>query len=97
MGEVTKAIESLTLDKATGLEEIETKHLQFGGPSFILHLTTICNAILATAQTPTPFLHGHIILIPKGHDKDLRNSSNYRVISLLSTISKVLRKCSSTS
>ena len=41
---------------------------------------------------PAPFLHGHVIPIPKGHDRDLRDPSNYRGISLLSPISKVLEK-----
>ena len=91
-GEVARAIELLALDKASGPDEIETEHLQFGGPSLILHLTAIFNAIFAIAHTPTPFLHDHIIPIPKGHDKDLRNPSNYRGISLLSTISKVFGK-----
>ena len=54
VGEVARAIESLAIDKASGTDEIETEHLQFGGPSLILHLTTIFNAILVTAHTPTP-------------------------------------------
>ena len=90
MGEVARAIESLTQVKAFGLDEIETDHLQFGWPSLILYLTTIFNA---TAHTPTLFRHGHIIpILVKGHNKYLRNPPNYRGISLLSTISRVFEK-----
>ena len=85
-GEVARAIEALAPDKAHGPDETETEHLLFGGPSLILHLTAIFSAILATAHTPGPFLHGQAIPIPKGHDKDLCNLSNYRGISLVSTI-----------
>ena len=53
---------------------------------------TTFNAILATGHIPASFLHGHVIPIPKGHDRDLRDPSNYRGISLLSSISKVLEK-----
>ena len=91
-GEVTSAIKSLAHHKSPCPDEVEAEHLQFGGASLILHLTSIFNAILATGHTPAPFLHGHVIPIPKGHDRDLHNPSNYRGISLLSTISKVLEK-----
>ena len=91
-GEVAKAIESLAFKKAPGPDEFEAEHPHFGGPSLIIHLTNICNAILATGHIPAPFLHGKVIPIPKGHDRDLRDPSNYRGISLLSSISKVLEK-----
>ena len=43
--EVSRAIDSLALDQTSD-------HLQFGRPSLIVHLTTICNAILAIAHLP---------------------------------------------
>ena len=91
-GEVAKAIESLASKKAPGPDEVEAEHLYFGGPSLIIHFTNIFNAILATGHIPAPFLHGNAIPIPKGHDRDLRDPSNYRGISLLSSISKILEK-----
>ena len=50
-----------------------------------------CHTI-ATNHIPEPLLHGHFIPIPKGQDKDPRNPSNYRGISLLSTIGKTFEK-----
>jgi len=91
-GEVARAIESLASNKAPAPDEVEAEHLHFGGPSLIIHLTNTFNAIVATGHIPAPFLHGHIIPIPKGHDRDLRDPSNYRGIYLLSSISKVLER-----
>lgn len=48
------------------------------------------NAILLSGHIP--FKHGFIILIPKGHNKDLTLPSNYRVITLLLVIGKVFEK-----
>ena len=56
------------------------------------HLTIILNAIVATDHIPPSFTHGLVLPIPKGHNKDLSNPSNYHGISLLSNISKVLER-----
>ena len=91
-GKVAKAVESLASNQAPSPDEVKAEHLHFGGPSLIIHLTKTFYTILATGHIPASFLHGHVIPIPKGHDRDLRDLSNYRGISLLSSISKVLER-----
>ena len=66
--------------------------LVFGGRSLIQHLTRLFNAILLSGHIPPLFQQGHVIPIPKSHTKDLSNPSNYRGITILSNISKVLEK-----
>ena len=68
---------------------IEPEHLVFGGRLLVQHLTCLFNAIVLSGHIPPAFQQGHVIPIPKGHTKDL---SNYRGITILSNISKVLEK-----
>ena len=90
--EVAEVVESLPMHKAAGPDEIDTEHLIYGGKLLVKHLTIILNAIVATGHIPPSFTHGLVLPIPKGHNKDLSNPSNYRGISLLSNISKVLER-----
>ena len=48
--------------------------------------------MLANTHVPDALWHSHTIPIPKEHDIDIRNPSNYRGISLLSTIAEVFEK-----
>ena len=88
--EVAEVVESLPMHKAAGPDEIDPEHLIYGGKLLVKHLTIILNAIVATGHIPPSFTHGLVLPIPKGHNEDLSNPSNYHGISLLSNISKVL-------
>ena len=90
--EVAEVVESLPMHKAAGTDENNPEHLIYGGKLLVKHLTIILNAIVATGHIPPSFTHGLVLPIPKGHNKDLSNPSNYRVISLLSNISKVVER-----
>ena len=52
----------------------------------------IFNAMLASCHIPKLLTLGLVIAIPKGADKDLKNPSNYRGISLLSNVGKLFEK-----
>ena len=52
------------------------------------HLTVLFNAIVASGHIPPSFAHSLVFL----SQKDLSNPSNYRGISLLSNISKILER-----
>ena len=58
----------------------------------VQHFTCLFNASVLSGHIPPVFQQGHVIPIPKGHTKDLSNPSNYRGITILSNISKVLQK-----
>ena len=85
-------IHSLPLKKAVGPDKLSNEHLKFGGTALPAILTRLFNAILLSCHIPDTFRHGYITLIPKGHNKDLTNPSNYRGITLLSAVSKVFEK-----
>ena len=90
--EVAEVIESLPTHKAPGPDEIDSEHVLYGGEQLVKHLTVLFNAIVASGHIPPSFSHGLVVPIPKGHNKDLSNPSNYRGISLLSNISKILER-----
>ena len=70
-------------------DKIQPAHLRYGGSALLYHLTTLLNLIVELEYIPWIFQQGLIIPIPKSHDKD---PSNYRGITLLSTIAKVFEK-----
>ena len=66
----------------------------YGGATLVTHMTTLFNQIVEQEYIPQIFQHGLIIPIPKSYNKDPSDSSNYRGITLLSVIAKILRKSS---
>jgi hypothetical protein len=54
----------------------------------IVHLTTICNAIIRTGYSPVQWKVAQIIMIPKP-GKPLGEASSYRPISFLPIMSKI--------
>ena len=90
--EVKAAVQSLKCGKAAGRDGIDAEHLVYGGGSLVELLTVLFNGILAASYVPSAFRCGKVIPIPKGHNKDLSNPSNFRGITILSNVSKVLEK-----
>ena len=83
---------SLKLNRSAGPDYIDPEHLRYGGDALINLLTSIFNAIILSGHIPQSLCHGLVIPIPQGLNKDLSNPSNYREITILSNISKVLKK-----
>ena len=90
--DIEGALKTLKLEKASGPDGIDPEHLVYAGPLLIKLLTSIFNSIIHTCHIPSIFCSGYIIPIPKGADKDLRNPSNYRGITLLSNMAKLFEK-----
>ena len=90
--DIANAIDTLKREKAPGPDGIETEHLCFSGPAVQLQLCRIFNAMLASCYIPDLLTLGLVTAIPKGADKDLKNPSNYRGISLLSNVGKLFEK-----
>ena len=89
---MAEVVLSLTLNKVAGPDNINPEHLRYGRNLLINTLTLIFNAIIASGHIPAAFRCGLVIPIPKGQSKDLTNPTNYRGITILSNISKVLKK-----
>ncbi len=88
---VMKHLKSLNRKKATGLDDIPPCLLKDGARHIVKPLAHIINRSLATGIVPTEFKCGKIIPIYKsGNQTDI---DNYRPITILPAISKVLEKC----
>ena len=72
--EVTEVVLSLKLNKAAGPDDIDPKHLRYGGEALIGALVILFNAIVSSGYIPTVFRCGLVIPIPKGHSKQKRRN-----------------------
>jgi len=89
---VKEALQSLKPNKAAGPDEIDPEHLLYGGEALISHLTSLFNATVSSGHIPAVFQSGLLLPIPKINKRDLSNPSNYRGITILSNVSKVVEK-----
>ena len=81
---MAEVVKSLKVNKAGGQDDIDPKHLHFGGLHLVSILTLLFNAIMPHLPV---FRQDLVIPILKGH-----NPSNYRGITILSNVSKLLEK-----
>ena len=89
--EVTLIIKSLDTSKAIGPDLIHNKLLIVACPIIAKPLTSLFNRSLAEGTFPDVWKTAHVTPIFKKGDKSL--CSNYRPISLLSCVGKVLERC----
>ena len=86
----TKAIESITMNKASGGDGIPVELFQILKGDAVKVLHSICQQIWKTQQWPQDWKRSIFILIPKkGNAKEC---SNYHTIALISHASKVMLK-----
>jgi hypothetical protein len=83
--------EDLNPRKAPGYGLIIMRILKEMPRKGIVHLTTICNAIIGTRYFPVQWKVAQVIMIPKP-GKPLEEASSYRPISLLPITSKIFEK-----
>ena len=88
--EVEAAVKSLKPGKSAGVDNIPAELLQAGGETMIDVLLNICNKIWQTGEWPTPWTQSLVIALPK--KGNLLQCQNYRTISLISHVSKVMLK-----
>ncbi|CAH1277196.1 Hypp9498 [Branchiostoma lanceolatum] len=80
----------LKTKRATGLDKIPSKLLKDSAPVIVKPLTHIFNLSLATGQVPTDWKEAQISPIHKSGNR--ANVANYRPVSVLSVMSKVMEK-----
>jgi hypothetical protein len=83
--------EDLSPRKAPGYDLITGRILKEMPTKGIVHLTTICNAIIRTGYFPVEWNLAQIIMIPKPGNP-IEDASSYRPISLLPIMSKIFEK-----
>ena len=88
--EMEAAVQSLKKGKSAGVDNIPAELVQAGGEDVITVLTTICNKIWQTGERPTPWTQSLVITVSK--KGNLQQSQNYRTISLISHLNKVIPK-----
>lgn len=89
--EVRGILLSLDVNKATGPDKIPARLLRNCAPYICSSLCAFYNKCLAVGKIPAAWKVSNIVPIPKrGSAKEV---SNYRPISLLPIVSKVLERC----
>ena len=88
--EVENVIKQLNKGKSAGVDMVTAEHLQNAGGSLINILTVIYNRIVELEFIPTNFRLGTQIPLYKGKNTCSLDPNNYRGITLLTTMNKVL-------
>ncbi|GFR77564.1 endonuclease-reverse transcriptase [Elysia marginata] len=86
--EVEAAVKSLKLGKAPGVDKIPSELLEAGGEEVNNILTALCQRIWNEKKWPTEWTKSLVVPLPK--KGNLRLCNNYRTISLISHLSKVM-------
>ena len=86
--EIVRVIKTMKLNRAPGIDGLTLEVYKELDPLFISILRTLFNHILKTRQYPSIWSIGMITPIHKGGTKD--DPSNYRGITLLNTVEKIL-------
>ena len=87
---VLKQLKSMSNSKATGLDGFSIKALKLSAPATIESITKICNISLETGKFPDKWKEAKVTPLFKSGEKD--KCSNYRPISVLPVLSKILEK-----
>ena len=88
--EIKGLISALDPQKATGPNSVPTNILKLISPTISKHLSNIINISFSTGVFPSALKEAYITPV---HKKDSKlNINNYRLISLLSNISKIIEK-----
>ena len=86
--EVRYLLETLDATKSTGPDEIPARILKIVAPNIVPSVTKLFNLSISSGLFPISWKSSNIVAIPKS--SEMKNPSNYRLISLLSILSKVL-------
>ena len=88
--QVADIISKISVSKATGHDGLNAKILNLIAPSFIHPLCRLLNLSIATNAFPDKWKVGQVTPLNKGGQQRERN--NYRPISVLTILSKIIEK-----
>lgn len=88
--EVLKLLLQLSISKATGLDGLSTRIIKIAAPIIVTNLTIIFNQSISTGIFPNEWKVTRVIPIFKDGTKNDMN--NYRPISIISVIAKVMER-----
>ena len=88
--DVLKELSFLATDKASGLDDIHPRLLKEGAPFISAPLTHMFNVSLKTGRNPRDWKRSRVTPVFKNGDKT--DPNNYRPISIISSVMKVLEK-----
>ena len=91
IAEVENVLKNLDTSKAVGPDLIHNKVLKMASPAISNALTLLFNRSLSEGRFPACWKKAHVTPIHKKESKSI--CGNYRPISLLSCVGKVLEKC----
>ena len=87
---IQSLLDRIKCNKSCGPDNIMPKILKYSAPSIAVHLTKLLNLYISTSTWPTEWKLSHVTPVFKKDDATL--VSNYRPISVLSIIPKILEK-----
>ncbi len=87
---VYQQLKMISINKATGMDDIPAKLLKLAAPYIAKSLAHICNVSLKNGTIPNEWKYAKVTPIHKGGDTNDLN--NYRPISVLPIISKILER-----
>ena len=87
---VSREIDQMSVNKATGLDDVSCKILKLAKPAIVDSLTYLMNMSLSTGIFPCAWKETKIIPLHKGGD--VSDSNNYRPIAILPVVSKIIEK-----
>ena len=88
--EICKIVNSIGANKATGLDSLPSRFIKDSCDAIISPLTHIVNLSLCSGKVPCDLKEARVVPLYKKKDKT--DTGNYRPVSILSIISKVLEK-----
>ena len=87
---VHKQLRKMSANKATGLDGISCKLLKLSAEIIVPHIVNICNASINRAHFPRPWKKARVVPLYKSGDTN--DVMNYRPISVLPILSKLLER-----
>ena len=89
-GQISKHIDKLHVKKATGVDKISSKIIKLGKPALQSPLTDLINLTIQTSTFPENLKRAQLAPLHKKNDP--MEKSNFRPVSVLTTISKIYEK-----